>query len=386
MCLAMSLNSLWGQFLSFWTEFLFSVGIIQYGQFLLCLELYLQVQEGIWSINAWISSQKSTATAKIGQSNQKREMVSYSVKCFVQYTFQWWLLCWRKKEQKVKKRCCAFNIQLSRALTRGHKHKDEKEKVSKEKATVIITWAFTSKVSQICQFWSCLQSVSWSSTKKLKRLQTRVKLLHERVHWRNRKIRNVKDLLNSLKEKTKLGNEKIDCLQENFGCIAKKLFQNQEFKATVEKAVAHWCNNETKQFAMTLHYDSPKAYEFVRKVLKLPHASSICMWALSLDCQPGYLTQVIALLGEMAQKNQWMRDAVLVCWCNVTEQNDCVWQNIKMLCWTGRLWNCHPWRESRNHTSLSLHTNSHKITLSCSSTKSGRGVDGTTTQMLMHSK
>ena len=39
---------------------------------------------------------------------------------------------------------------------------------------------------------------------------------------------------------------------------------------------------------------------------------AIRMWASSVDCQPGYLTQVIALLGEMAQKHQWMRDAVLV--------------------------------------------------------------------------
>ena len=148
--------------------------------------------------------------------------------------------------------------------------------------------------------------------KKLKRLQTRVNPLHERVRQRNRKIRNLKDLLNSLKEKTKLGNEKIDCLQKNFGCIAKKLFQNQEFNATVEKVVAHWYNNETKQFAMTLHYYSPKVYKFVCKVLKLPHVSSIHIWASSVDCQPGYLTQVIALLEEMAQKNQWMRDAVLV--------------------------------------------------------------------------
>ena len=80
----------------------------------------------------------------------------------------------------------------------------------------------------------------------------------------------------------------------------------------MEKAVAHWYNNETKQFAMTLHYYSPKACEFVHKVLKLSHASSTHIWALSVDCQPGYLTQAIALLGEMAQKNQGMRDGVLV--------------------------------------------------------------------------
>ena len=63
---------------------------------------------------------------------------------------------------------------------------------------------------------------------------------------------------------------------------------------------------------MTLHFYSPKAYKFVHKVLKLPHASIIRIWASSVDYQPGYLTQVIALLGEMAQRNQWMRDAVLV--------------------------------------------------------------------------
>ena len=63
---------------------------------------------------------------------------------------------------------------------------------------------------------------------------------------------------------------------------------------------------------MTLHYYSPKAYEFVRRVLKLPHASSIKTWAASVDCKPGYLTNVINAIGELTEKKMWMQDIVLI--------------------------------------------------------------------------
>ena len=63
---------------------------------------------------------------------------------------------------------------------------------------------------------------------------------------------------------------------------------------------------------MTLHYYSPKAYDFVRKILKLPHASSIKAWASSVDCEPGHLTNVIKAIGQLAARKTWMQDDVLV--------------------------------------------------------------------------
>ena len=75
---------------------------------------------------------------------------------------------------------------------------------------------------------------------------------------------------------------------------------------------AHRYSDVTKQFAMTLHYYSPKAYEFVRKILKLPHSSNIKHWAASVDCEPGYLTNVIKIIGQLAEKKVWMKDVVLV--------------------------------------------------------------------------
>ena len=75
---------------------------------------------------------------------------------------------------------------------------------------------------------------------------------------------------------------------------------------------AHRYSEITKQFAMTLHYYSPKAYEFVRKILKPPYSSSIKHWAALVDCEPGYLTNVIQAIGKLAERKVWMKDVVLI--------------------------------------------------------------------------
>ena len=75
---------------------------------------------------------------------------------------------------------------------------------------------------------------------------------------------------------------------------------------------AYQYSEVTKQFAMTLHYYSPKAYEFVRKILKLPYSSSIKNSAASFDCEPGYLTNVIQAIGKLAERKVWMKDVLIV--------------------------------------------------------------------------
>ena len=74
----------------------------------------------------------------------------------------------------------------------------------------------------------------------------------------------------------------------------------------------HKYTTEIKQFAMTLHYYTPKAYDFVQKMLSLPHPSSIRLWAASVDCEPGYLTDLIKLIGQSVEQNNLMKDVVLV--------------------------------------------------------------------------
>ena len=57
---------------------------------------------------------------------------------------------------------------------------------------------------------------------------------------------------------------------------------------------------EQNNFAMTLHYYSPKEYDFVRKIIKLPHVASIHNWAACLDCEPDDLTDVISFVSQLA--------------------------------------------------------------------------------------
>ena len=63
---------------------------------------------------------------------------------------------------------------------------------------------------------------------------------------------------------------------------------------------------------MTLHYYSSKAYGYVCKIITLPHACSIRAWADSVDCEPGYLTNVIKILTNTAKTKKWITDVVFM--------------------------------------------------------------------------
>ena len=70
-------------------------------------------------------------------------------------------------------------------------------------------------------------------------------------------------------------------------------------------------NLETKQFSMTLHYYSPKAYKFVCNVFFLQHSSTIA-WAASVDCKPGFFCDIIRLIEKVAKTKPQMSDVVLI--------------------------------------------------------------------------
>ena len=136
--------------------------------------------------------------------------------------------------------------------------------------------------------------------------------MRKKVKRRDKKIQNMVDLLKHLKKKQLIADHEHILITENFGSVAEELFQNQSLNSRKLTTFAHRYSDITKQFTMTLHYYSPKAYEFVRKILKLPHSSSIKHWAASVDCEPGYLTNVIQVIGQLAEKKVWMKDVVLV--------------------------------------------------------------------------
>lgn len=53
-----------------------------------------------------------------------------------------------------------------------------------------------------------------------------------------------------------------------------------------------------KQFATTLHYYSPQAYQYCKQILSLPHESSIRNWVSNVECEPGFLANVIEVCSK----------------------------------------------------------------------------------------
>ena len=48
----------------------------------------------------------------------------------------------------------------------------------------------------------------------------------------------------------------------------------------------------------------------------------IVHWAASVDCEPGYLTNVIQAIGKLAERKVCMKDVVLNVDANVNTQSD----------------------------------------------------------------
>ena len=147
---------------------------------------------------------------------------------------------------------------------------------------------------------------------KMKKLKTKVKVLNQKLRRQHKKIQTLEDLMAVLQEEECISNDQQNLIHHNFEGVSKQLFSDQARNATLNNKMSNRYSQETKQFAMTLHYYSPKAYDFARKVLHLPHPSSIRSWSASVDCEPGFLCDVIKLIGDTVTKNETLADVVLI--------------------------------------------------------------------------
>ncbi|XP_053242478.1 DNA transposase THAP9 isoform X1 [Podarcis raffonei] len=60
----------------------------------------------------------------------------------------------------------------------------------------------------------------------------------------------------------------------------------------------------TRNFAVSLHLFSAKAYEFVKKTFQLPEATTLCTWLSNLDYKPGFSQQAFDALAERSQAGE----------------------------------------------------------------------------------
>ena len=134
---------------------------------------------------------------------------------------------------------------------------------------------------------------------------TRIKKLEFLVKKKNKKIKQLQrkalrkekttaGLITRLDKQKLLSKELGEKLNKNFGHL--KLYKN-ELKNHDRKAGSRY-SQEMKKFAVSLHFYSAKAYNFVRKSLHLPHPATITSWAADVACEPGFLMITISSLAE----------------------------------------------------------------------------------------
>ena len=98
------------------------------------------------------------------------------------------------------------------------------------------------------------------NAKKVKELKKRVKVLKEIIQKKNKKISTLKDIVQSLKENKLVTETERDLFEQNFEGVSKEIVHNQIYNSRVASKHLQCYNETMKQFAVTLHYYSPKPF------------------------------------------------------------------------------------------------------------------------------
>ena len=146
----------------------------------------------------------------------------------------------------------------------------------------------------------CKKSKHSSPTKeglkeKLENQQKEIKSLQQQIRRKNKKVETLSEIVRDLRDKKLLSDDSSKNLEQYFSGLSAEIIKNH-FKNQNKATVGRRHSDEAKRFAMTLHFYSPRAYELVRTVFTLPHASSI-------DCEVGFFIDVFKeLQGKILSK------------------------------------------------------------------------------------
>ena len=144
-------------------------------------------------------------------------------------------------------------------------------------------------------------------------LRRKIKTLQQKVRRKEKKIENLKGLLDDLVKRQLLSEDVSSNLEKSFSGLPLAFIKNY-YNNKNRSAKGYRHNDEVKRFAMTLNFYSPKAYDYVRSVFKtLPHPSSMANWTSSIKCDPGFFEDVFREIKSKTERKRHQRDVTLIC-------------------------------------------------------------------------
>lgn len=115
------------------------------------------------------------------------------------------------------------------------------------------------------------------------------------------RIKDLKNLLDELKDKHLLNDESVGSLRfrGKLSDIERHLFLKKE-------RVGQY-SPEVRAFALSLHFVSPKAYSYVRSNFTscLPHPKTIAKWYMSVDGSPGFSQEALDALKNLVDNTSY---------------------------------------------------------------------------------
>ncbi|GFS26498.1 THAP domain-containing protein 9 [Elysia marginata] len=146
------------------------------------------------------------------------------------------------------------------------------------------------------------------SLEKQRKQASELKKVKKQVVRRDKRIEG---LLQDIKKLKLIKDSDYDILDQNFDADTRTIIEN-ELKHLCTSSNNHIYSEDLKSFAVSLHFYSAAAYEYVRKHLHLPHPNTLRKWASVHDVEPGFLKDVISGMKRQLGEDSNMADVAVM--------------------------------------------------------------------------
>lgn len=125
---------------------------------------------------------------------------------------------------------------------------------------------------------------------EFKSLQTKCKLAQQKARRQRAKVASQQQIITGLhKRLCESGN---NILNNCFPDIIKEML------VLHSNVKVHEYPQSVKKFALTIHFYSAQAYQYLKKFFKLPHPRTLRLWATAIDGNPGFTEQSFIKIGN----------------------------------------------------------------------------------------
>ncbi|GFN80520.1 THAP domain containing 9 [Plakobranchus ocellatus] len=152
------------------------------------------------------------------------------------------------------------------------------------------------------------------SQDKTVQVKKQLKAEKQKTKRLNQKVTELNSVVNSLKDKGMISENCAEVLENTFNGVPKNIMLRVLQKGQNYKSRATY-SEELKAFAMTLHFYSAKAYDYVRETfdLALPHPRQLRSWYSDVDGDPGFTRSAFEALRLQTEKDETAGKKTLCC-------------------------------------------------------------------------